>query len=81
MINDTNASLFKETSVVEINPGNDYGMTVDSDRFMHWHFDNQTRDTADFTWPDGTKHESETCDNTGNLVVYGWLADNGNVLP
>lgn len=40
MINDTNVSLFKETSVVDINPGNDSGMTVDSDSFMHWHFDN-----------------------------------------
>lgn len=81
MLNDNNASLIKPTSVVDANPGNASGMTVDSDRFMHWHFDNQTRDTADFTWPDGSKHEFETCAKTGNLVVYGWLADNGSVLP
>lgn len=56
-------------------------MTVDSEKFIHWHFDNGTRDTSQFVWPDGTTHESETCNNNGNLVVYGWLADNGNVLP
>jgi len=48
---------------------------------MYWHIDHGQRDSS--LWKDeyGAVAGPVTCLYTGNLVCYGWLADNGSVRP
>lgn len=48
---------------------------------LYWHIDHNQRDSS--LWRDefGAEAGPVICRYTGNLVCYGWLADNGNVRP
>ena len=72
--------------MIDGDPGNDATppFAADNETFMHWHIDDGQTDST--TWidpqtnsvgqPDGVR-----CEHTGFLTIYGWLADNGMVLP
>lgn len=48
---------------------------------LYWHIDHNQKDSS--LWRDefGAVAGPAICGHTGNLVCYGWLADNGNVKP
>jgi hypothetical protein len=48
---------------------------------LYWHIDHNQNDSS--TWADeyGAVAGPVVCPHTGNLVCYGWLADNGGVQP
>lgn len=48
---------------------------------LYWHIDHNQNDSS--TWVDeyGAVAGPVVCPHTGNLVCYGWLADNGGVQP
>jgi len=58
-----------------------YDENEPSPKQMYWHIDHNQRDSS--TWKDeyGAEAGPAICKYTGNLVCYGWLADNGNVKP
>ena len=48
---------------------------------MYWHIDHNQFDSSEWLDEYGAKAGAAICKYTGNLVCYGWLADNGNVRP
>lgn len=81
------ACFIDNTYVIDSNPGEDVDppFAIDSDQFMHWHFDDNTRDSTEWMNPEKANQKTEKhgvmCKQSGWLTVYGWLADNGYVLP
>lgn len=60
-----------------------YDATVGSDKFYFWRIDDQGTDSgrAIYDIQSATEDHYEKMRDTGNLVVWGWLADNGEVEP
>jgi len=60
-----------------------YDATVGSDKFYFWRIDDQGTDSGKAIYDNesATEDRYETIRDTGNLVVWGWLADNGEVEP
>ena len=81
------ACFIDSTYTVDSNPGEDVdpSFAIDSDQFMHWHFDDNTRDSTEWMNPEKANQKTEKhgvlCRQSGWLTIYGWLADNGYVLP
>lgn len=49
---------------------------------MIWRIPDGYSDSTDYINESGIKNPTGVeCDKTGQLVVYGWLADGGGVLP
>ena len=83
---DNRACFVSHNYMIDGDPGNDATppFAADNETFMHWHIDDGQTDST--TWidpqtnsvgqPDGVR-----CEHTGFLTIYGWLADNGMVLP
>lgn len=81
------ACFIDNTYTVDSNPGEDVDppFAIDSDEFMHWHFDDNTRDSTEWMNPEKANQKTDKhgimCRQSGWLTMYGWLADNGYVLP
>ena len=81
------ACFIDQTYKIDSNPGADFNPSFikDNDMFMHWHIDDKGRDSTEWMNPiaggQKTDIDGQTCYATGYLVIYGWLADNGNVPP
>ena len=72
------------SSAVDFNPGNDKGYTVyDETNELIWHIDDNSHDSSKFIVdPIGPQTAGcITCDHDGWLTIYGWVTDNGNVMP
>lgn len=82
-----NAGFMAENQYLPKDPGNgSSGYTVydgndPNPKQMYWHIDHNQRDSSEWLDEFGAKAGPATCMYTGNLVCYGWLADNGNVRP
>jgi hypothetical protein len=61
-------------------PNNESTYTTDSDYFLHFRIDDGGRDSSEFETTDGTAAGYEKCPYTGQLIIYGWLADQGGVM-
>ena len=74
--------LSPKTTFVDSDPQNTTPNTAyDSENFMKWQFDQDGRDSEQFILDPYSNQRALPvfAKHTGNLVVYGWLADNGNV--
>mgnify|MGYP003370721930 FL=1 len=74
--------LSPSTTYVDTDPENSTPNTVfDEENFMVWRFDQDGRDSSQFILDQYSNQKAGPvfAKHTGNLVVYGWLADNGNV--
>lgn len=80
---DTRACFIGEDYVINGDPGNDESprFTTKSDNFMYFRIDDTGVDSSKWIDPE-TKSEAgyQTCKYSGFLTMFGWLADNGNVL-
>lgn len=80
---DTRACFIGEDYVIDGDPGNDESprFTTKSDNFMYFRIDDTGVDSSKWIDPE-TKSEAgyQTCKYSGFLTMFGWLADNGNVL-
>ena len=81
-----NAGFMAENQAVAMDPGNggdhtEYDEYEQQPKQMYWHIDHGQSDSS--LWKDefGAEAGAAVCKYTGNLVCYGWLADNGNVKP
>lgn len=62
-------------------PGNNARYTVFDRNFMHWKIGENQKDSSEYVDTTGYPVGPKVCTHTGNLVIYGWLADNGDVEP
>ena len=72
------------SSAVDFNPGNDKGYTVyDETNELIWHIDDNSHDSSKFIVdPIGPQTAGcISCNHDGWLTIYGWVTDNGNVMP
>ena len=83
---DDNAGFMAENQWLPMDPENGtYHTAYDEfetpSKQMYWHIDHDQTDSS--LWKDeyGAEAGPVTCKYTGNLVCYGWLADNGSVKP
>ena len=82
-----NAGFMAENQYLPMDPGNgSKGYTVydgrESDpKQLYWRIDHNQRDSSKWLDEFGVEAGAATCPYTGNLVCYGWLADNGDVRP
>lgn len=77
-------SFIGNDSYIDCNPNNcnPVGRTNDDSNLMIFRIPTNGNDSSEFIYDGKTNPEgSVICEKTGNLVVYGWLADRGNVLP
>lgn len=75
-----NGSYISETSYIMGDPNNESPYTTDSDYFLHFRIDDGGRDSSEFVTTTGETAGYEKCPYTGQLVIYGWLADQGGVM-
>jgi len=81
------AGFMAENQYVEMNPENGTSYHTAYDEYesppkqMYWHIDHDQMDSSQWKDEYGAQAGPVTCKYTGNLVCYGWLADNGNVKP
>jgi hypothetical protein len=81
------SGFIAEGQYIDYDPGNgrhdytNYDGYEDNPKQMYWHIDHNHYDSSEWIDEYGTKAGSVICKYTGNLVCYGWLADNGNVRP
>lgn len=61
----------------------DYANTIGSGKFYYWQIDDGQNDSSQSIHDSasGSKDGYEEMRDTGNLVVWGWLADNGTPAP
>ena len=80
---DTGGMFIGSDSKIEANPDNDSPNTEEDDKLLIWRIPDGMNDSTQYKNDYGmqTQKDGVTCDRTGNLVVYGWLADGGGVLP
>ena len=74
--------LSPKTTYVDSDPDNTTPNTAfDPEHFMKWQFDQDGRDSDEFMLDPYSNQRANPvfAKYSGNLVVYGWLADNGNV--
>ena len=69
-----------EASIVSAAPNQTAGFTDDYENLYHWNIDAGGRDSSEYM-QGGSMVGSLVLSSSGNLVVYGWLADNGDVAP
>jgi hypothetical protein len=73
---------FQSTGRASASPDNSNGYTKDDGNLLMWNIDSGQRDSSRFINPEtGEAAGYLSCPETGILVMYGWLADNGNVNP
>lgn len=78
---DTRAGFISEQHCVDANPIKTQQSTLESPKFLYWHFDDQGRDSSEWIDPETQLPAGATIvNNSGWLTITGWLADNGNVL-
>ena len=79
------AGYITDSSMLDLDPKNAEGYTVydefEGNKQMYWHIDHGQRDSSLYVDTNGALAGGVTCRHTGNLICYGWLADNGNVRP
>lgn len=84
---DSRACFIDNTYTVNANPGTEAtpAFAVDSNKFLHWHFNDNGTDSSEWMNPERNNQKTEQlgarCYQQGWLTIYGWLADNGVVLP
>ena len=80
---DTRACFIGSDCIVDGDPGNDEAprFTQKSENFMYFRIDDNGVDSSKWIDPE-TRAEAgyEECPYSGYLTMFGWLADNGNVL-
>jgi len=82
---DDQSGFVSNSSRVDCKPDNSSGYTHTEagDGLMQWHIDDGQRDSS--LYVPGSVGSAAAgyvrCAATGQLVVYGWCADNGNLLP
>ena len=74
-----NGNYISPASYIMGDPDNETTYTQDSDYFLHFRIDDSKRDSSEWINPEGEAAGPETCPYTGQLVLYGWLADKGNI--
>ena len=76
-------SFIGKNSYIDCEPDNcnSAGTTTEDDELMIFKIQANGNDSSEFINDNGKKSGSVTCKKAGNLVVYGWLADRGSVLP
>lgn len=80
LIEDSSMFIGDDSSIVS-DPNNDTPKTNEDGNLMIWRIPAGKRDSTQYVDDYGTTNEGVECTQTGNLVVYGWLADTGTVLP
>lgn len=80
------AGFISEGQYLDFNPGNSNGYTrydgyLSEPKQLYWHIDHNQTDSSEWIDEYGVKAGPAICKYTGNLVCYGWLADNGNIRP
>jgi hypothetical protein len=78
----TSKSFIGSDSRIDAEPNNcSNNGTTDNDEknLMIFRIPQNGTDSSYFEDPSG--NSIKVCERTGNLVIYGWLADKGNVLP
>ena len=74
--------FFQDSSHATASPDNSSGYTKDDGNLLMWNIDSGQRDSSLFVNPEtGLQAGYLICPDTGFLVMYGWLADNGNLNP
>ena len=79
---DSTAFCFSTNSQISASPDNSAGYTRNDGNLLMWHIDAGQRDSS--LWVDPATGKAAgylKCPSTGMLVMYGWLADNGNLNP
>ena len=76
-----NGDYITDDMVVVGSPGNNARYTVFDRNFMHWKIGENQTDSSEYIDTTGYPVGPKVCTHTGNLVIYGWLADNGDVEP
>lgn len=76
-----NGDYISDNMVVVGSPGNNARYTVFDRNFMHWKIGENQKDSSEYIDTTGYPVGPKVCTHTGNLVIYGWLADNGDVDP
>jgi hypothetical protein len=79
MIVDSGSYISQESYIMG-DPNNESTYTTDSEYFLHFRIDDGGRDSSEFMTTTGEAAGYENCPYTGQLVVYGWLADQGGVM-
>lgn len=79
---DNSGSYIGQNSSIIPYPNNNTPLTNEDDDLMIWRIPDGYSDSTDYVNESGIKNPTGVeCDKTGQLVVYGWLADGGGVLP
>lgn len=79
---DADKSYISLSSSIDCMPDNFGGYTKGSDGLLKWHFNPGGRDSSEWAPQRGTESAGYVrMPSTGQLVVYGWLADNGGLNP
>lgn len=75
-------SFIGDDSQIDAKPNNctNSGTTYEDEKLMIFNIPANGNDSSKFK-NEGKEVGSVLCNKTGHLVVYGWLADKGNVLP
>ncbi len=77
------ANFIGSESVIDGDPGSDEAprFTLKNDEFMYFRMDDNGTDSSMWIDPEtNAKAGPATCTRSGYLTLFGWLADNGNVL-
>ena len=80
---DERANFIGSGYVVDGDPGDDEAprFTTKSDEFMYFRLDDNGTDSSKWIDPETSAPAgAAVCTRTGYLTLFGWLADNGNVL-
>lgn len=80
------AGFISKDQYLNFDPYNSNGYTKydgheSNPKQLYWHINHNQRDSSEWIDEYGNIAGSVICNHTGNLVCYGWLADNGNVRP
>lgn len=76
-----NGDYLTDDMVVVGSPTRSARYTVFDRNFMHWKIGENQTDSSEYIDTTGYPVGPKVCTHTGNLVIYGWLADNGDVEP
>jgi len=80
---DERANFIGSSYVIDGDPGDDEAprFTIKSDEFMYFRLDDNGTDSSKWIDPETSAPVgAAVCTRTGYLTLFGWLADNGNVL-
>lgn len=84
---DERANFIGTGYVIDDDPGNDEAprFTTKSDKFIYFRLNDNGTDSSKWIDPETSAPAAPAgparCNRTGYLTLFGWLADNGNVLP